>query len=49
MQPDGTYRLTADITVTKPYANEFTGTFDGNGHTVTLALENEAGECQALF
>lgn len=48
-QPDGTYRLTADITVTKPYANEFTGTFDGNGHTVTLALENEAGECQALF
>ena len=27
----------------------FSGTFDGNGHTVTLALENEAGECQALF
>lgn len=38
MQPDGTYRLTADITVTKPYANEFTGTFDGNGHTVTLNI-----------
>ena len=49
MQPDGSYRLTADITVTAPYANEFTGTFDGDGHTVTLALENEAGECQALF
>lgn len=49
MQPDGTYRLTADITVTEPYAKDFTGTFDGNGHTVTLALENEAGECQALF
>ena len=41
MQPDGTYRLTADITVTAPYANEFTdfsGTFDGNGHTVTLKI-----------
>ena len=49
MQPGGSYKLTADITVTAPYANEFTGTFDGNGHTVTLALENEAGECQALF
>lgn len=55
MDPDGNYQLTADITVTAPYGNDitgftgFTGTFDGNGHTVTLALENEAGECQALF
>lgn len=55
MEPDGNYQLTADITVTAPYGNDitgftgFTGTFDGNGHTVTLALENEAGECQALF
>ena len=38
MQPDGTYRLTADITVTEPYANDFSGTFDGNGHTVTLDI-----------
>ena len=38
MQPDGTYRLTADITVTEPYAKDFTGTFDGNGHTVTLNI-----------
>lgn len=49
MVAGGSYKLTADIIVTAPYANEFTGTFDGNGHTVTLALENEAGECQALF
>ena len=49
MEPGGNYQLTADITVTAPYANDFTGTFDGDGHTVTLALENEAGECQALF
>lgn len=38
MQPDGNYQLTADITVTAPYANDFTGTFDGNGHTVTLDI-----------
>lgn len=49
MEPGGNYQLTADIIVTAPYAKDFTGTFDGNGHTVTLALENEAGECQALF
>lgn len=49
MEPGGNYQLTADITVTEPYAKDFSGTFDGNGHTVTLALENEAGECQALF
>ena len=41
MQPDGTYRLTADITVTKPYANEFTGTFDGNGKTITGLTFNQ--------
>ena len=49
MEPGGNYQLTEDITVTAPYAKDFTGTFDGDGHTVTLALENEAGECQALF
>ena len=41
MQPDGSYRLTADIKVTEPYANDFSdfsGTFDGNGHTVTLDI-----------
>lgn len=38
MEPGGNYQLTADITVTAPYANDFTGTFDGNGHTVTLNI-----------
>ena len=41
MEPDGNYQLTADITVTAPYGNDitgFTGTFDGDGHTVTLNI-----------
>lgn len=38
MEPGGNYQLTADITVTAPYAKDFTGTFDGNGHTVTLKI-----------
>lgn len=38
MDASGSYKLTADITVTAPYANDFTGTFDGNGHTVTLNI-----------
>ena len=41
MEPGGNYQLTADIIVTAPYANDFadfSGTFDGNGHTVTLNI-----------
>lgn len=41
MEPGGNYQLTADITVTAPYANDFadfSGTFDGDGHTVTLDI-----------
>ena len=38
MDASGSYTLTADIIVTAPYANEFTGTFDGNGHTVMLNI-----------
>ena len=38
MVAGGSYKLTADITVTEPYANDFSGTFDGNGHTVTLDI-----------
>ena len=38
MKPGGNYQLTADIIVTAPYAEDFTGTFDGNGHTVTLNI-----------
>lgn len=48
MEPGGNYQLTADITVTAPYAKDFTGTFDGNGHTVTLAISGDS-DYQALF
>lgn len=49
MEPDGNYQLTADIIVTAPYAKDyFTGTFDGNGHTVTLAISGDS-DYQALF
>lgn len=49
MEPDGNYQLTADITVTAPYAKDyFTGTFDGNGHTVTLEISGDS-DYQALF
>ena len=33
MTADGSYRLDQDITLTTPYENDFSGTFDGNGHT----------------
>ena len=36
MDAGGNYKLGEDITVTTPYANEFNGLFDGDGHTVTL-------------
>lgn len=49
MEPGGNYQLTADIIVTAPYAKDyFTGTFDGNGHTVTLAISGDS-DYQALF
>jgi len=38
MVAGGSYKLAADITVTEPYANDFSGTFDGDGHTVTLEI-----------
>lgn len=38
MVAGGSYKLAADITVTEPYANDFSGTFDGDGHTVTLNI-----------
>lgn len=38
MDASGSYKLTADIIVTEPYASDFSGTFDGNGHTVTLKI-----------
>ena len=37
MAADGKYYLAADITISASYAAEFTGTFDGNGKTVTVS------------
>ena len=48
MVAGGSYKLTADITVTAPYANDFSGTFDGDGHTVTLDISGDS-DYQALF
>lgn len=38
MDASGSYTLTKDIIVTEPYAKDFSGTFDGDGHTVTLDI-----------
>lgn len=48
MVAGGSYKLTKDIIVTEPYASDFSGTFDGNGHTVTLAISGDS-DYQALF
>lgn len=50
----GNYKLTADITVNEglSYKEEgklFTGTFDGNGHTVTLKIKDTDAARSALF
>lgn len=42
MDASGSYTLTKDIIVTEPYASDFSGTFDGNGHTVTLAISGDS-------
>lgn len=39
----GYFKLTSDITVTKPCGTTFRGTFDGDGHTVTLTLNVTSG------
>ena len=49
MVAGGSYKLAADITVTEPYAYDFSGTFDGNGHTVTLAIDQPSKDNIGLF
>lgn len=49
MVAGGSYKLAADITVTEPYANDFSGTFDGDGHTVTLAIDQPSKDNIGLF
>ena len=40
VKADGNYILTGDIAITKPFP-AFSGTFDGNGHTVTLDISGD--------
>lgn len=49
MVAGGSYKLAADITVTEPYAYDFSGTFDGDGHTVTLAIDQPSKDNIGLF
>lgn len=45
MEPDGSYLLMEDIEIAAPYGSiskKFAGTFDGNGHTITLKIEGSA-------
>ena len=42
MTASESYILTKDIEVSTPYAGEFTGTFDGNGHKITLSISGTA-------
>lgn len=44
MVASGSYTLTKDIIVTDPYASDFSGTFDGNGHTVTLNITSSSAK-----
>ena len=51
MDATGSYRLANDITITTPYQEDFKGTFDGQGHTVTLNISetvNYVGMFRAL-
>ena len=52
MEANGNYILMADITIKAPYGSQtkkFNGTFDGNGHTIKLEIENAAGHYQGAF
>ena len=52
MNASGSYILMSDITITAPYgssANKFKGTFDGNGHTITLNINNAENYYQGAF
>lgn len=43
MKAGGSYKLGEDIIVEAPYKSSFKGTFDGDGHTVTLDLNVTSG------
>lgn len=43
MEPDGNYKLVANIEVKQPYSKSFRGTFDGDGHVITLKAKVSSG------
>ena len=43
MKADGKYYLDADITIDETYVEDFVGTFDGNGKTITTTVPVFAG------
>ena len=49
MLPGGKYILKQDITVKEPYASDFSGTFDGNGYTITLEISSNGANYVGLF
>lgn len=52
MEQAGNYILMADITIEAPYGSQtkkFTGTFDGNGHTITLNIGTDAAPASATY
>ena len=49
MDANGSYKLTNNIEVEAPYNKIFKGTFDGDGHTVTLTLEGYSSGNAGLF
>lgn len=52
MNASRSYILMSDITITAPYgssANKFKGTFDGNGHTITLNIGTDAAPASATY
>ena len=50
MSATGSYKLTKDITVTAPYKKaDFTGTFDGDNHTITFTYDSTGNVNAGLF
>lgn len=43
MKSDGNYKLVDNIEVTQPYSKSFRGTFDGDGHVITLKAKVSSG------
>lgn len=43
MKSDGNYKLVDKIEVTQPYSKSFRGTFDGDGHVITLKAKVSSG------